>query len=397
MELYWESDLTKNSVERYMRQVIVPNIGIDGQKYIENSSILIVGLGGLGSPVAGYIAMSGVGMIGIVDFDSVELHNLQRQLAHSELYVGKKKTESMANFIQGLNSNVRVKIHDVILDSINAKEIISKYDLVIDCCDRIETRYIISDACQILGKDLICGSVLRWGGQICVIPKEGRCFRCIFPEMKTSGKNCDESGVVGPMCGVIGSMQATEALKMIVERNTGVNIYRVTKMIIYNGFANTYNCFRLNCSLCIKCREIDVNKKKVDIIENSKFGTDNEKLLNSCNHKSITGCELEKKSLSNQPINHDKIFKWKDILKNIDQFVIYDIRSEIHYRLFRVKGSINRSSFKDILELPGKTIIVMCYHGISSLKFVEELRKKGIIAFSAEDGIDGFKKEINML
>ncbi|KAI5183307.1 adenylyltransferase and sulfurtransferase, partial [Pancytospora epiphaga] len=220
----WESDINIESVKRYSRQMVVPGIGIEGQMAISRAKVLVVGAGGLGSPVITYLAMAGIGELGIADYDRVELHNLQRQSIHTEDMVGEYKTRSAVGFIRKINRTVKVVEHCVAVDVGNIKGIIGGYEVIVDCSDNAKLRYVINDACREMGKDLVCGSVLRWEGQVFILSRTGSCFRCIFPVPKESAANCDQSGVVGPMCGVIGSMQAVEVMKVICARDRGVEV-----------------------------------------------------------------------------------------------------------------------------------------------------------------------------
>lgn len=390
MGIEWESDLSKNSIKRYTRQIIVPNVGIDGQKRIEKTRILIVGLGGLGSPVLAYIGMAGVNQIGVVDFDSVEIHNLQRQLAHTENRIGMSKVKSAIQFLNGLNSSVKIIGHDVLMDETNCLDIIHRYDIVIDCCDQIGLRYAIADACRDLGKSLVNGSVLRWGGQICVFPSGGRCFRCVFPEMKSQRESCDESGVIGSMCGVVGSMQTTEAIKLALGE------VKRSKMIILNGYNNFLKSFELNCKPCKYCLEIQKIKNCTDNkVENGIYNNK----INNCIAGSKQNNSISKNDIDcskNKKVNKHNVITWRCILENPSQFKIYDIRNELHFQMFRVKNSVNVAYDVDKLVHNGpETVVISCYRGISSNKAVDLLRNKGIKAFSAEDGIEGFKREIN--
>ena len=205
--------------DRYSRHRRIPEIGSIGQERISAASVLVVGSGGLGSPALMYLAAAGVGKIGIVDFDVVDLTNLQRQVIFSEAALGLPKAHEAARRVQELNSTVNVEAHNQLLTSSNARAIIAGYDIVIDATDNFATRYLINDACILEGIPCVWASILRFDGQISVFGlDQGPCYRCIFPEPPTPGSvpSCSDAGVLGAMCGVIGSMQAVEALKLIV-------------------------------------------------------------------------------------------------------------------------------------------------------------------------------------
>jgi adenylyltransferase/sulfurtransferase len=207
--------LTPEQVKRYSRHIIMGDVGSKGQRKLLGSSALIIGAGGLGSPSAVYLALAGVGKIGIVDFDVVELSNLQRQILHHTPDVGRPKVESARDNILAYNPGVNVVLHETRLESDNAMEIISQYDLVINGADNFATRYLVNDACYLLNKPLVDGSILIFDGQSTVfIPGQG-CYRCLFPQPPPPGMvpNCAEAGVLGSLTGLVGSIQATEALK----------------------------------------------------------------------------------------------------------------------------------------------------------------------------------------
>lgn len=206
-------------IRRYSRHIVLPEVGGKGQRRLLDSSVLVIGAGGLGSPVALYLAAAGVGRIGIVDFDAVDLSNLQRQILHGSEDVGRPKVESARDRLAALNPDVRVEPHRMALSSENALGLIERYDLVVNGCDNFPTRYLLNDACVFLGKRWVDGSLLRFEGQVtCFVPGSG-CYRCLFPEPPPPGlvPSCQEAGVLGVLCGVIGSLQALEAIKLLLE------------------------------------------------------------------------------------------------------------------------------------------------------------------------------------
>ena len=211
--------LTAEEIERYARHILIPDVGMDGQRRLRNARVLVVGAGGLGSPALMYLAAAGVGTIGIVDDDVVEPSNLARQVVHGAGDVGRPKTESAARSLASVNPLVHVVRHDVRIDSANALEIIAGYDLVLDGADNFATRYLLNDACVMLGKPDVWGSVLRFDGQTSIWwARHGPCYRCVFPEPPPPGlvPSCAEGGVLGVLCAAIGSVQAAEAVKLIL-------------------------------------------------------------------------------------------------------------------------------------------------------------------------------------
>ena len=211
-------DLTHEEIKRYKRNLMLPEIGIEGQKKIKNAKVLIVGLGGLGSPLALYLTAAGVGTIGLADFDMVDESNLQRQVIHSMRDIGRPKVDSAMDRIKELNPYINVVTHNVRLSSENALDIIANYDIVADGTDNIQTRYIINDACVISGKPYIYGTILQFEGQASVFAaKDSPCYRCLFPSPPLPGMapNCAEFGVLGILPGIIGTIQAAETIKLI--------------------------------------------------------------------------------------------------------------------------------------------------------------------------------------
>jgi len=244
--------LTPDQVKRYSRHIIMSDVGSKGQRALMGAKALIIGAGGLGSPSAIYLSLAGVGTVGIVDFDVVELSNLQRQVLHHTADVGRPKVQSAVDNIKAYNPDVNVVVHEVRLESENAMEIISQYDLVINGADNFATRYLVNDACYLLNKPLIDGSILIFDGQATVfIPGEG-CYRCLFPSPPPPGMvpNCAEAGVLGALTGLVGSIQATEALKHIL----GIGESLSSRLLLIDALSMTFREVRLkrnpNCPLC---------------------------------------------------------------------------------------------------------------------------------------------------
>jgi adenylyltransferase/sulfurtransferase len=240
-------------VLRYSRHIILPEVGPAGQQKIRNSKVLIVGAGGLGSPVALYLAAAGVGRIGLIDFDRVDLSNLQRQVIHTKERVGMLKVDSAAKAINELNSHVVVDKITKPLDASNALEIIGNYDLVIDGTDNFPTRYLINDACVQLGKPFVYGSIYRFEGHVSVFgAKNEPCYRCLFPEPPSSGlaPSCSEAGVLGVLAGTIGTLQATEALKLIL----GIGESLAGYLLVYDALNMQFRKLKANhnqkCPVC---------------------------------------------------------------------------------------------------------------------------------------------------
>ena len=244
--------LTPDQVNRYSRHIIMGDVGSRGQRQLLQSKVLIVGAGGLGSPAAVYLALAGVGTIGIVDFDVVEISNLQRQILHHTTDVGRPKLESARDNILAYNPDVNVVLHEARLESHNAMEIIGPYDVVVNGADNFATRYLINDACYLLKKPLVDGSILIFDGQTTVfIPGEG-CYRCLFPAPPPPGMvpNCAEAGVLGALTGVVGSIQATEALKLLL----GIGESLSSRLLLIDALSMSFREVKLkrntDCPLC---------------------------------------------------------------------------------------------------------------------------------------------------
>ena len=246
-------EFTDEQIERYSRHIILPEVGGSGQQKMLEARVLLLGAGGLGSPAAYYLAAAGIGNLGIVDFDQVDLSNLQRQIIHSTERIGMLKTESAKKTIQALNPDVNVTLYNEKMDSSNIMSLIKDYDYVVDGSDNFPTRYLVNDACVMKNKTLIHGSIYRFEGQVTVFkPDDGPCYRCLYPEPPPPGMvpNCQEGGVLGVLAGVIGNLQVVEVLKLIL----GIGKPLVGKLLIYDALNTEFRNLRLrrdaNCPIC---------------------------------------------------------------------------------------------------------------------------------------------------
>lgn len=246
--------LNQEEITRYSRHIILSEVGIKGQKKLKVAKVLVVGGGALSSPVVLYLAGAGVGTIGVVDFDRVEITNLQRQVVHSMQSIGMLKTESIKKRILDINPNINVLTFNQKLTSQNAIDILKDFDIVVDCTDNFPTRYLVNDACVILKKPNVYGSIFKFEGQASIFDaKKGPCYRCIFPTPPLPGTvpSCGESGVFGVLPGVIGSIQATEVIKLIVSQDSQTLIGR---LLVYNAWKMKFNEFKIskdeNCPIC---------------------------------------------------------------------------------------------------------------------------------------------------
>lgn len=255
-QTYEAPSLSHEEIRRYSRHLIMPEVGLAGQKKLKAASILLVGTGGLGSPLAMYLAAAGVGRLGLVDYDVVDVTNLQRQVVHGTSTVGRLKVESAKDRILDINPDIVVETYNVLFTSENAEEIASHYDIIIDGTDNFPTRYLVNDVCVKLGKPNVYGSIFRFDGQVTVFdPSQGGpCYRCLFPEPPPPGMvpSCAEGGVLGILPGTVGTLQATEAIKLIL----GIGDSLVGKLMLYNALDMSFDFVKLRrnpaCVVCSK-------------------------------------------------------------------------------------------------------------------------------------------------
>ena len=246
-------ELSNEEIARYSRHLIMPEVALDGQKKLKTARVLTVGTGGLGSPLALYLAAAGVGTLGVVDFDIVDESNLQRQIIHGTSDIGRPKIESARDRITDMNPNVKVEAYEEPLTSENALEIFKDYDIIVDGTDNFPTRYLVNDACVLLGKPNVYGSIFRFEGQASVFyAKEGPCYRCLYPEPPPPGlvPSCAEGGVLGILPGAIGTIQATETVKLIL----GIGDPLIGRLLLYDALGMSFRQMKLrkdpNCPVC---------------------------------------------------------------------------------------------------------------------------------------------------
>jgi molybdopterin/thiamine biosynthesis adenylyltransferase len=260
-------EFTEEQLQRYSRHIILPEVGGKGQKKLLNAKVFIVGAGGLGCPVGYYLTAAGIGTIGIIDNDNVELSNLQRQIAHSVHTLGMPKVESAKRTFEALNPDVKIiAIKDRITKD-NIIDLIKDYDVIVDGSDNFPTRYLVNDACVMLGKPLVSGAILRFEGQVTtILPKEGHCYRCLFEEPPPPGlvPSCQEAGVLGILPGVIGALQATEVIKLILGKGEVLK----NELLIYNALNTTFRKVKVRRNPeCPVCSDTPRIKELVDYSE----------------------------------------------------------------------------------------------------------------------------------
>ena len=373
--------LTHDEIERYSRHLIIPDVRMEGQERLKAAKVLLVGTGGLGSPLALYLAAAGVGTLGIVDNDVVDATNLQRQVIHRTSSIGMSKVESAKQAILDVNPNVNVVMHETFLTSENALEIVEPYDLVIDGTDNFPTRYLVNDACVLLGKPNVYGSIFRFEGQLSVFyAKEGPCYRCMFPEPPPPGMvpNCAEGGVLGAIAGFIGTAQAIEGIKLI----TGIGEPMIGRLGLYDALEQRWTHVKVNKDPdCPVCGE---NPTVTELIDYEEF----------CGvpaHDRVEEFE-GLAELEILPQEYKEIAGDKDV-------VLLDVREPHEYEISRIEGSVLIP--KDLLpeklsELEDdKTYVVHCKSGVRSLESTQLLRGAGFKAKSMRGGINAWARQID--
>ncbi|MEV7091292.1 adenylyltransferase/sulfurtransferase MoeZ [Amycolatopsis sp. NPDC051045] len=355
------AELTKDEVARYSRHLIIPDVGVTGQKRLKNAKVLVIGAGGLGSPALLYLAAAGVGTLGIVDFDVVDESNLQRQVIHGQSDVGKLKAASAQESIADVNPFVKVHLHTDRLDSSNALEIFEQYDLIVDGTDNFATRYLVNDAAVLLGKPYVWGSIFRFEGQVSVFWEDapngkGLNYRDLYPEPPPPGMvpSCAEGGVLGVLCASIGSIMVTEAIKLI----TGIGEPLLGRLISYDA-------------LDMKYREVKIRKdpdtpKITELIDYEAFcGVVSDEAASAASGSTITPAELKAKFDSGE------------------NFALIDVREPHEYEIVNIKGATlipkdRILSGEALSELPqDKPIVLHCKSGARSAEALAALHAAG--------------------
>ena len=357
------AELTVDEVRRYSRHLIIPDVGMTGQKRLKNARVLCVGAGGLGSPALLYLAAAGVGTLGVVDFDVVDESNLQRQIIHGQSDIGRSKAESARDSILEINPYVNVIVHKERLDSDNAMQIFADYDLIVDGTDNFATRYLVNDACVLLGKPYVWGSIYRFDGQASVFWAEyGPCYRCLYPEPPPPGMvpSCAEGGVLGVLCASIGSIQVNEAIKLI----TGIGEPLAGRLMIYDALEMTYRSVKVRkdpeCPVCGK------NPTVTELIDYEAFcGAVSEEAQEAAAGSTITARQL------------------KDMQDAGDNIFLVDVREPNEYEIVSIPGSvlIPKGEFLSgaaLERLPqDKRVVLHCKSGARSAECLAIVKNAG--------------------
>jgi adenylyltransferase/sulfurtransferase len=373
--------LSSNEIARYSRHLIMPEVGMDGQKRLKASSILLIGAGGLGSPLGLYLGAAGIGRIGIVDFDIVDYSNLQRQVLHGTADVGRPKLHSARDRLNAINPEVRIDLYEERLSSQNALRIFEPYDIIIDGTDNFPTRYLVNDACVLLKKANVYGSIFRFDGQASIFyPPYGPCYRCLYPEPPPPGEvpSCAEGGVLGILPGVIGVIQATEAVKLILGKGEPL----IGRLLHYDALAMKFREFKVrrnpNCPMC------GDNPTIKGLIDYEQF----------CG---MRGQEAPAPKSAAAEITVEDLKKRMDRKENL--FVL-DVRNPNEWQICKIPGTV----LMPLPELPqrlgelpkDREIIVHCKSGMRSAKAVQLLKEQGFMqVVNLQGGIAAWSEKID--
>jgi molybdopterin/thiamine biosynthesis adenylyltransferase/rhodanese-related sulfurtransferase len=377
------AELTVDEVRRYSRHLIIPDVGMAGQKRLKNAKVLCVGAGGLGSPALLYLAAAGVGTLGIIDFDVVDESNLQRQVIHGQSDVGRLKAESAAESVREINPLVDVVVHNATLTTENVMEIFSGYDLIVDGTDNFATRYMVNDAAVLLGKPYVWGSIYRFDGQASVFWEEhGPCYRCLYPEPPPPGMvpSCAEGGVLGVLCASIGSIQVTEAIKVL----TGIGDPLVGGLMVYDALEMSYRKIKVrkdpNCALCGE------NPTVTDLLEDYE---------DFCGAVSVEAQE----ATIDATITARELKDWQDSGK--DLFLV-DVREPAEYEIVRIPGATlipkgDILSGEALSRFPqDRQIVLHCKSGVRSAEALAALKAAGFKdAVHVQGGVLSWIKQVD--
>lgn len=375
-------ELSNEEISRYSRHLILPEVGMSGQKKLKAASVLCIGTGGLGSPISMYLAAAGIGKIGVVDFDVVDYSNLQRQIIHGTGDVGRAKVQSGKETLNSINPEVKVVVHETMLTSENALEIIGPYDIVVDGTDNFPTRYLTNDACVLLKKPNVYGSIFRFEGQASVFAPElgGPCYRCLYPEPPPPGMvpSCAEGGVLGVLPGIIGCIQATEIIKLVLGKGEPL----INRLVLYSALDMKFRELKLRPDpKCPICGENPTISELIDYQEFCGIGLDSGE---SEAHPDEVSIQDMKRAVDNPD----------------EDVALLDVREYDEVEIAKIDGVplIPLGELPQrFTELdPNQTIYIHCKMGGRSLKAVEFLKQQGFkYCKSVAGGINAWSEEID--
>ena len=401
------SELSNEEIRRYSRHLIMPEVGIEGQKKLKAASVLLIGTGGLGSPLALYLAAAGIGRIGLVDYDVVDETNLQRQVIHGQTSVGILKIDSAEKRMKDINPFLQVDKYNVPLTSANAIELFTPYDVIIDGTDNFPTRYLVNDACVKLGKPNVYGSIFRFEGQLSVFyAKEGPCYRCMFPEPPPPGlvPSCAEGGVLGILPGTIGTLQATEAIKLIL----GIGEPMIGKMLLYDALEMSFTKLKVrknpNCPVC------GIPHEQVQLIDYEMFC--GMPAHDRSDFKASTNGATEKK----ETMPEISVTELKARIDSGEKLVVVDVRDPHEWEISALDGTLRipkgqiEAAKNDVLagrktremtvlaQIPTEgEVIVHCRSGkrsADSIKFLQDAGYKNLLV-NVKGGILAWADEVD--
>ncbi len=385
-----EVELSAEEIRRYSRHLIMPEVGVEGQKRLKQARVLMIGAGGLGSPLGLYLAAAGVGTLGLVEFDVVDESNLQRQLLYGQRDLGRPKIEAAVDRLREINPLIRFEPHATRLSSENALALFRDYDLVADGTDNFPTRYLVNDACVMTGKPNVYGSIFRFEGQVSVFwGARGPCYRCLFPEPPPPGlvPSCAEGGVLGVLPGIIGALQANEAIKLIV----GVGEPLIGRLVLFDALKLRFRELKLRKDpACPVCSDHPTLTELIDYEQFCGLGR------GVAEESPGTTEEIMKDSDLPLEISTRELKAWLDAGKKL---TILDVRNPPEWQIGRIEGSTliplpELPQRLDELD-PGELYVAHCHHGARSLQATQLLRSRGYSAVNLAGGIHDWSLEID--
>jgi molybdopterin/thiamine biosynthesis adenylyltransferase/rhodanese-related sulfurtransferase len=373
------SNLTPEEYQRYSRHLLLPEVGLSGQRKLKEAAVLVVGSGGLGSPAALYLAASGIGRLGVVDFDRVDESNLQRQVLHDRYALGRKKVESARERLTALNPSAQVEAYDALLDAHNAAAIAEGYDVLLDGSDNFPTRYLLNDLAVLTGRPLVYGSVFRFEGQVSVFDaRVGPCYRCLFPKPPTPGvaPACGEAGVLGALPGIIGSLQATEAIKLLL----GIGQPLIGRLLMVDALDMSFRSVRLRKNpACPVCGE----HPNIDHLE------DTERFCGVTVRGETPGLAVPEV----EPAEVARRLQQGEALR------LLDVRDPVETQVSQIAGALHLPASQAPLRLEelDRQVewIVFCRSGERSTRVVQVMRAAGLRAANLKGGINAWAEQVD--